>query len=83
MDTPEELQATREELAEARRELEHKENAPIEGRVADEDRYMISLLRLQSRVRALEEEERRLVAALDKGEVSWETSTSPPSEVSA
>ena len=76
-----ELQATREELAEARRELEHKENAPIEGRVADEDRYMVSLLRLQSRVRALEEEEQRLVMELDQGEEAW-TATSPSSEAS-
>ena len=74
------LQATREELEVARRELEHKENAPIEGRVADEDRYMISLLRLQSRVRALQEEEQRLVMELDQGEDSWKDPTS--SEVS-
>ena len=75
-----ELQVTREELELALRELEHKENAPIEGRVADEDRYMISLLRLQSRVRALQEEEQRLVMELDQGEDSWKDPTS--SEVS-
>ena len=76
-----ELQVTREELELALRELEYKENAPIEGRVADEDRYMVSLLRLQSRVRALKEEEHRLVMALDQGEESWKDPTS--SEVSA
>ena len=55
-----ELDIVRQELAEARVELRHKEAAPIEGRVADEDRYMVSLLRLQKRVRDLEAEERRL-----------------------
>lgn len=75
-----ELQAVREELAEAERELEHKENAPIEGRVADEDRYMVKLLALENRVRALREEERRLTIALEQGEPwtgSISSSTTP------
>ena len=60
-----ELQAVREELETARTELGHKERAPIDHRVTDEDRYMVSLLRLQARVRSLEEEERKLVQALE------------------
>lgn len=55
-----ELDVVRQELLEARLELADKEEAPIQGRVADEDRYMVSLLRLQKRVRDLEAEERRL-----------------------
>ena len=55
-----ELDDIRQELLEARLELAHKEAAPIQGRVVDEDRYMIGLLRLQKRVRDLEAEERRL-----------------------
>lgn len=55
-----ELEVVRQELAEARRELEHKEAAPVESRVVDEERYMASLLRLQRRVKELRDEERRL-----------------------
>lgn len=55
-----ELQAVREELAEAERELEAKEAAPIEGRVTDEALYMSSLRELQARVEELRAEERRL-----------------------
>jgi hypothetical protein len=62
----EDLTDVRQELADARRELEHKENAPIEGRVADEDRYLVTLLRLQNKVTALEEEERRISAVVDE-----------------
>ncbi len=50
----------RQELDDARREFQSMEAAPMDGRVVDEDRYMVALLRLQSRVRALEEEEARL-----------------------
>ena len=55
----------RQELAEARKELEHKERSPIDHRVTDEDRYMASLLRLQNRVTALAAEECQLLAALE------------------
>lgn len=58
------LRDVQQELVEAREQLRHKEDAPIDHRVADEDRYMVSLLRLQTRVRALEEEERKLLAVL-------------------
>jgi uncharacterized small protein (DUF1192 family) len=56
------LQALREELAVAERELEEKEAAPIEGRVADEALYMISLRQLQRRVDELRAEVGRLSA---------------------
>lgn len=60
-----ELADIREELAQARAELRSKEDAPIQHRVTDEDRYMVSLLRLQNRVSALEDEERELLAKLE------------------
>lgn len=61
-----ELTDVREELEEARDELRAKEVAPIQGRVADEDRYMVGLLRLQNRVETLESEEQTLLAALEE-----------------
>lgn len=56
-----EAEDVRDELAQAREEMRHKEVAPIEGRVANEERYMESLLALQKRINSLAEEERRLV----------------------
>ena len=60
-----ELQAVREELEAARQDLQYKERAPIDYRVTDEERYMVGLLRLQTRVRELEAEEHRLVQRLE------------------
>lgn len=60
-----ELDVVREELATARDDLRHKEAAPIERRVTDEDRYMVGLLRLQARIRSLEAEEARLVKKIE------------------
>ena len=64
----EELQAIQEELEVKRRELAHKEVAPIEGRVTDEDRYMVGLLRLEKDIRELEEERRRLIESIEARE---------------
>lgn len=58
-----ELEDVQDELADAKRELQSKEEASLDRRVVDEDRYQISLLRLRQKVRSLEAEERRLIAA--------------------
>lgn len=60
-----ELDDVRDELAQAREEMRHKEVAPIEGRVANEERYMETLLALQKRISSLVEEERRLMQGGD------------------
>lgn len=57
-----ELEDVREELARAREDLEQKERVPLDH-ITDEDLYQVSLMRLQKRVRSLEAEERRMVAA--------------------
>lgn len=56
-----ELDDVREELEQVREELRRKDEAPLEGRVVDEDRFLMSVLRLEKRERDLVKEERRLL----------------------
>lgn len=59
-----ELRDVRQELDEKRREHADREN-DAHPRIVDEDRYLVSLLRLEKQIKDLEEEERRLSAELD------------------
>lgn len=58
-----ELQAVREELAEAERELEAKEAAPLDHRVTDDVLYQVSLRQLRRRVENLRADEEALAEA--------------------
>ena len=60
-----ELRDVRDELERARDELRLKELAPGQGRVVDEDRFLVDCLRVQNRIDKLEEEERTLLAHLE------------------
>lgn len=58
-----ELQAVREELSVAERELEAKEAAPLDHRVTDEALYQVSLSLLRRRVESLRADEKALSEA--------------------
>ena len=64
MNPEDELMVIQQEIEQARKDLRNKEDAPLDGRVVDEDAYQASLMSLRRRLRLLEKEESRLAKEL-------------------